>query len=276
MTVTGPERRPIRFGILCNTTTLQAWQAQCVEHLLALDDVRIGLIIFDRGNVQTPPLAERVRAIDFNRHLFQLYRNHVLRPRARRPIDLRATLSGAPTLHCTLTKRGKFSRYFSPEAIWTIRGHDLDFILLFARGIFRGDILNAARYGVWSYHHDDEQKYRGGPPCFWEIYHGDPLTGAMLQRLTERLDGGIVLKKGFIRTVDHSYAGNIDAAYFESASWPAQVCVDIRQGRTDALTASPSTTRAPIFHAPTNRQLARFGLKLLRNRLAWRFRRPEA
>jgi len=44
-------------------------------------------------------------------------------------------------------------------------------------------------FGVWSWHHGDEDKYRGGPPAFWEIVNADPVTGALLQRLTERLDG---------------------------------------------------------------------------------------
>jgi hypothetical protein len=266
----GVARVPIRFGVLCAGTTLQAWQAQCVAQLLKLDDVRLALVIVDHGNAHSPALSERIRSIHVNRLLFQLYRNRFFRPRARRPVDLRATLSKAPVIHCTLAKKGRFSRYFSKEAVQAIRGYDLDFILLFSRGIFRGDILNAARYGVWSYHHDDEEKYRGGPPCFWEIYHGDPVTGAILQRLTDRLDGGIVLRKGFVRTVAHSYAGNVDAAYFKSAPWPAQVCVDIRNGRAGYLSAPPSKTRAPIFYAPTNRQMMVFALKLLRNRLARR------
>ena len=44
----------------------------------------------------------------------------------------------------------------------------------------------------------------------------------VLQRLTDRLDGGIVLAKGWFRTIDHSYVRNRDQAYFGSAGWPAR------------------------------------------------------
>jgi hypothetical protein len=42
---------------------------------------------------------------------------------------------------------------------------------------------------VWSYHHGDNEFYRGGPPHFWELYEKAPLSGVILQVLTEELDG---------------------------------------------------------------------------------------
>ena len=38
------------------------------------------------------------------------------------------------------------------------------------------------------------------PPGFWEIHNGDPVTGVILQRLTETLDGGVVLHAGWFKT----------------------------------------------------------------------------
>jgi methionyl-tRNA formyltransferase len=86
-------------------------------------------------------------------------------------------------------------RIFFARGHRRIRAHQLDFILKFAYGIIRGEVFSAARYGIWSYHHDDEEKYRGGPPWFWEILQGDPVTGAMLQWINTTLDGGVVLEK---------------------------------------------------------------------------------
>ena len=37
------------------------------------------------------------------------------------------------------------------------------FMLRVGFNIIRGEILNVPKYGVWSFHHDDEVKYRGGP-----------------------------------------------------------------------------------------------------------------
>jgi hypothetical protein len=136
-----------------------------------------------------------------------------------------------------------------------------------AFGIVRGEILRAPRHGVWSFHHDDEMRYRGGPPAFWEIYRGDPDTGVVLQRVTERLDGGVVLRKRAFDTVLHSYTRNWDVGLFGCAAWPADVCRDLVAGKDEYLDAAPSASTAPIFPAPSNREMLRFAVTLARNYL---------
>ena len=121
----------------------------------------------------------------------------------------------------------------------------------FGFNIIRGDILDSAKYGVWSYHHDDEQKYRGGPPCFWEIYHQDPVNAAILQKLTNRLDAGVILYKGFFPTFG-SYSENMDRVYFGAADWCRRVCKKIVLGQTETFDQPPVVTKAPIYLQPTN------------------------
>ena len=282
-------QRPMRFGIMCRGTTFAEWQARCLENLLALDGVQVGLLIIEDVHVgpsarlRTGPLTKlnKIKIVLATPHriLFNFYTQFIGKPQAQRRRDLASLFSGVPSLRCKVIKKGKFSQYFSEADIETIRAYDLDFILRFGFGIIRGEILSVPRYGVWSFHHDDEEKYRGGPPCFWEIYNGDDVTGAILQRLTDRLDGGIALKKGFFRTLKDSYARNIDQAYYESAKWPAQVGVDIRNDNADYLNAPPSQTKAPVYHVPNNPQMLSFAIKILRNRLAstWKalFRHPQ-
>ena len=65
-----------------------------------------------------------------------------------------------------------------------------DVLVRFGFGIVKGPMLDLPTHGVWGFHHGDEEKFRGGPPGFWEIMHDDPVTGAVLQRLTEKLDAG--------------------------------------------------------------------------------------
>ena len=144
----------------------------------------------------------------------------------------------------------------------------------FGFNIIRGDILQTARFGVWSFHHDDEQKYRGGPPCFWEIVDGDPVTGVILQRLIDKLDGGIVLKKGYFPTHFGSYSKSFDRALLGSAGWPAAVCRDIFDGSAAYVDGSPSDTTAPIFHDPTNRQMIRFVGKVASSTMSRVWKRP--
>jgi hypothetical protein len=182
-----------------------------------------------------------------------------VRPRlaSLRPVDLSAELAGVEQLDCAVTTRGAYSQHLAPADVGAIRARQLDFMVRFGFNIIRGEILQAARYGVWSYHHDDERRYRGGPPGFWEIANGDLTTGAILQRLTERLDGGVVLHRGVFGTCAGSWTHNIDRAFFGSADWCARVCAELATGRTLRFDREPSATTAPIRRAPTNLEVAR-------------------
>jgi hypothetical protein len=86
-----------------------------------------------------------------------------------------------------------------------------------------------------------------------------------LQRLTDRPDAGIVLRKGFFKTIDWSYLRNRDAVYYESTEWPAQVCIDIQNGNVVHLNSQPSNTSAPIFQVPDDFQMIIFLLTMIRN-----------
>src|SRR2546427_6485060 len=59
-----------------------------------------------------------------------------------------------------------------------------------------------------SYHHGDNRVNRGGPPGYWEVMESSPVTGTMLQVLTEDLDGGRVLYRSYSSTHDMSLADN--------------------------------------------------------------------
>lgn len=250
------EKRKLRFGIMTGREGFTAWEAQCIRHLLASGHAEPQLIIRDLTPYEPQPWKPQTA-------LYRGYDELWVRPRCRslRRERLDAELAGVKTIDCSVTTKGRFSQYFSEQDTEIIRGHDLDFILRFGFGIIRGDILDAARYGVWSYHHGDERRYRGGPPCFWEIFHGDAKTGTILQRLTDRLDGGIVLHRGFFGTCKASWVNNIDRAFFGAADWVARAAAELRAGNTAKFLGAPSKTEAPIYHAPTTAELLRFWLK---------------
>ncbi len=65
--------------------------------------------------------------------------------------------------------RKGFTDRIPEDKLESIRSHNLDVLFRFGFRIIRGGILAAARYVVWSFHHDDNLEYRGGPPLFWEI-----------------------------------------------------------------------------------------------------------
>jgi hypothetical protein len=242
---------------------------------MTVPGVEPALLILDTRGQEHSLRGKLKRVTDVDHFLWRVYgRLSLLGSQALRPVDLSSKLAHVPTLSCTSVRLGQSSEYFRDEDVDAISKYDLDFILRLAFGIIKGRILEVPRYGVWSFHHDDLDEYRGGPPCFWEICHCDPVTGAVLQRLTERLDAGVLLHRGFFRTALESYVANRDAAFFGSADWPARVCRDIIHGNASYIDGVPSQTNAPIFHNPTNLDMIAFGLRSLRNKLtaAWRTR----
>ncbi len=251
---------------MCNGRTLKRWQAQSLQRLLALGRVKLALVI------EQPEARPSVRKVRFSHLLFQLYSNLFAKFPALETVKPNETFLNAPRISCAAVKGGEFSEYFAEEDIEGIRGYDLDFIVKFGCGILRGRILNVPRYGIWSFHHGDGAKYRGRPACFWEIYHGEPVTGAVLQRITERLDAGIVLRKGYFRTQNSSYARTVQLVFSESARWPSQVCIDILNNHAEYLWAGPSGSKARIFTLPHNRETVLFVIRLLGNRLKGLYR----
>ncbi len=260
-----PPRPDIRFGIMCNGTRFPSWQATAIRRLLSIPGVEASLLIVPASPGTAVSVTGRLGRIgsllaDRCHLLWNLFNKGYVerRSRASRSVDLSTDLDGVPTLPCATVPVGRFGEAFSPGDVAAIRAHDLDFVLRFGFGIVKGEVLEAARYGLWSYHHGDEQRYRGRPPGFWELVDGEDVVGAILQRLTERLDGGIVLHRGTFRAVPYSYVRTRDEAFSGSSDWAAVVCRSIMSGDLAQVTAAASATKAPVRHNPGNVAMLRF------------------
>ena len=99
-----------------------------------------------------------------------------------------------------LVSKSGFVHRFSEEDLSKIHTEGFDLLIRGGSGILRGDILRSARLGILSFHHGDNRVNRGGPAGFWEVYRGEAMTGFVVQRLTEELDGGDIVLRGFVPT----------------------------------------------------------------------------
>ncbi|MEI7724228.1 MAG: hypothetical protein WCK09_03940 [Bacteroidota bacterium] len=259
------------FGVMCSGMVFQHWQAEALNELKKHGH-RLVLLIMDERKAPETSRIKRLLRKKWKTFLFSLLDNRIFKPDAKRAVDMKPDLQGIEIRRCSITQKG-YSEYFGDDDVAAIREYKLDFILRFGFNIIRGDILTAARFGVWSFHHDDEMRYRGGPPGFWEIYQGNPVSGAMMQRLTDKLDGGVILKKGYLKTIMHSYKENLNQLLSVSSAWPAHVADELSETIDTAdITADPppgktSNTPAPIYKVPGNGQMIKFLWLLLRNRI---------
>ena len=265
--------RSLRFGVMCSVGGINEFALECIKSVTRDGLAEPCLLILDPERPQSSSLSTKLKkAVRFETTLWyiqsRLFPLNQIPAYQQRPLE--SCLPNVPSIVCVPTRKGKWSQYFSKADVELIESYQLDFIMRFGFGIIRGGVLKAARHGVWSFHHDDEGNYRGGPPAFWEIYKRDPVTGAMLQRLTDTLDGGIVLKKCAVPTNGLSYRKNLQRILEASTSMLRWVCVDVVNEHAEYLNAPPSRTLAPIYHAPNDWQMLRYWAQLGLNWFAYK------
>ena len=276
-----PEKT-IKFAAICDGTVIPEWQARCLQRLIATDGVRLALLITSTDAAPTTTQSVTFTSVLLGRHpLWDWYctRFVTARSAAMKPVDLTHELSDVPRLKYQAARSQEGGNRLATTNIESLYKHDLDFILQFSPEIFDGDVVKAPRYGVWVFCHGDVDKHYGGPPCFWEIYLRDSVTGAALLRLSERADSGTVLYKGFFDTIDDSYVHNQVQAYFGINDWPPRVCRDIQNGVANYVNSAPDQSHALTARRPNNLQMFRFLLTLFwnrcRNAFQWRFLKEQ-
>jgi len=264
------ERKGLKFGILCDTLHLQQWQTLVIEQLI-LEGNALALIILNKED--SPPKSKGIRRLlcyPIKNFIFLFYYRFLLKPKSKRMLSIEPWIKEAILLEEN-AKKVKKSYYFSEKTIEAIKSSEVQFLLRFGFGIIKGDILHAAPYGVWSFHHDDPEVIRGVPSNFWEILEDIPVNGAILQQLDESIDCGKILWQGWFPTINHSWKANLDQAYYGSVEWPAQTCREILFKGADCLKNKPFPKPAPMRFAPINCIMLKFFLKLWANKVKFHF-----
>ncbi len=193
----------MRIGILCtNPDTMGNWELRIMDELLKTPGYTISLIIKDgRNSGGKEKLSRLLRSKNIIGKVLikcQTLFEEKLFPEkiSVNKAEILKQLGNVDTVTLFPERKG-FLDVFSKEDADKVREYDLDVILRHEFNIIRGDILHAAKHGIWSFHHADNSINRGGPVGFWEIALNEPYVGVTLQKLTPELDGGLVIDKGY-------------------------------------------------------------------------------
>ena len=217
------DHRLLRVGLLLDSFVLPAW---AYEMLLAIRQSAYADIQLVVLNDSFAPSKRGVFAKvvhNWNTILYQLYSKLDDRifgrvPDALEPRDATELLRDIPVIR--VTPRGsKHCDWFPDGDVERIEAHHIDVLVRLGFRILKGRILQAAAHGVWSYHHADNFVNRGGPPGLWEVLEGNPVTGSILQILSEDLDNGTVLCRSFSATDQLSVRRSQSNNYWKSASF---------------------------------------------------------
>lgn len=257
------KRKSLRFGLMINSLNVATWQYNTIK-LLMDNGMKLALIIQNADETPSQGLLKIIKNYPYRRVLYRVWSRFLFKPRSKYPADITELTKDIPTIFCKPIIKG-ISTYFEDVDIQEIRNQNLDFILRFGFDIVRGEILNVAKYGIWSFHHDDERVVRGGPPGFWEFMNKIPSNGVILQRLTNSLDKGIVLKRVHFRTILHSYKAHLDQLFFGASILPLQVCKELINSGN--LQGEQSNSDAPLLYPPRNIKMIMYFFKSVWRRL---------
>lgn len=296
--ISSADRPPLRIGLLLDSRDkISAFSARIIEDIKVSNFAGIDLLVLRKPTskklVSDQPSRSRARRLLRNisnpkvrKHLlYDLYLGlDAKMKRADDPlaqVDCKDLLSGIEAIEVEPEGK-KFVHRFPVDALEKIRAKDLDVLIRFGFNILHGDILKAARYGVWSYHHGDNEFYRGGPAHFWELHEGSPLSGVILQVLTEDLDGGLVLCKSLFATEPTiSVSRNRYTPYWGSADLIIRKLNELHRFGWDHLleTAPPSVPykgKRSLYKKPANRDmLGWLGPILLKKAITYPFRKEK-
>ena len=261
--------------------TVPRWIDLVLRQIAARDFLELSLVVLNGEGEDRRPLPVRLWH-GRKRLLYRLYERadeavYAEPGDAFQPVHA-GVLDGVPAIETKPLSPRPFEHRFDERTLEQIKDADLDVMIRFGFRIIRGAILDCARYGVWSFHHGDSRRYRGGPSFFWEMYDGEPVTGTTLQILTEELDAGRVIYRSHSATDPVSLRRGRSAVFLKSANFVVRRLTDLHTHGFERLESLPTYTEppprhVPIYTTPTNRQTARFLVKtaagIARRRL-WR------
>lgn len=291
-----PSKPPLRIGLLLDGYKMSRAFTQVVDDILGCDFARIELVILHRVDVEQP--ARRLLKRPLPLRLLQAFRDEKSRKRlmyslyqtveqrvAPKPDPLEAVdclerLQTVESIWVAPIVKG-FVHRFDEASIQAIKSKELDVLFRFGFNIIRGDILRAARYGIWSFHHGDNEFYRGGPSHFWELVEGNPLSGVILQVLNEELDNGVVLCKSLFATHEGPWVSqNRYGPYWGATHFAIRKLHELQtQGwesvKSRQVPAAPYQGKEKIYRAPTNGQvICWMGPVLIRKAIQRLFDKP--
>lgn len=280
--------KPLRVGVLVDGFDLSKAFRQVLEDIQASDFARLELVVVNRDPQLISPerpknLSKYLRLLS-NPHrqrlLFKMYqkfdKRHAGHPDPLETVDC-SDLLGSCARMDVIPETKRFVHRFPEEATAKLRSYDLDVVLRFGFNILRGGVLRSARYGVWSFHHGDNDFYRGGPALFWEVVENNPCSGVVLQVLTEKLDDGYVLCKSLFSTARGFWRNpNCFFPYWGSTHFVIRKLHELHEGgweavKRRAVPPAPYQGKYEIYRAPTNLQMVKWLAPKIGN---WLINRP--
>ncbi len=209
----------LRVGVMLDSYRIEAWEYRMLEAVIRSDYASLELVVLNQGGDEKKSSAyPMLSAPDtFFYRAYTKLEDRVSGPKpAFLPMDARDLLRNIPVLEIK-PEMDKHSDRFGEQDSEKIKKFRLDVMVKRGFRMLTGDILKAAKYGVWAYHHDDITSLRGGPPGFRETFERTGERGVVLQILTDNPDNGIVLYRSFLSCYSFLVSRNNNDCFLKSS-----------------------------------------------------------
>ncbi len=218
--------RKLRIGLLVDTRELLAWECVMLEKIMNSYYAEIVLAVRNNTAPEKPIIKRRpgIQSI-----LLDVVRGMTCALRVKLenkvggcvPYASAAVADVTPLRHIPRLDVTPVQKQFGAEIgavdMERIREFGVDVFIRLGFGALRGDILNVAKYGVWSLLHADSRINRGGPAGYWEVFYNLPVTGATLQILNEDPDSEKIVGRTFMATCPVSVRRNRNNLYWKAS-----------------------------------------------------------
>ena len=198
----------MRIGFLLDDFEVQAWAYEAIKKAIEIKSVVPCVLILKNKESTKAATKTRLRRLldgdvtfkTLTRFLYYRYaiwdKKRYVKPErdAHALKDVREFLHLTPVVEVN-PRETRYCDWIEGNDLEVIKNYKPDILLRFGFRILKGPILELPTYGIWSYHHGDPEKYRGGPSGFWETYNNEGVVGAVLQRLSDKLDAGQMLAR---------------------------------------------------------------------------------
>lgn len=245
-------RPKLRTCLIVDSETISAWQARALQ--LNSDTIDIVEVLYCTN------LRSRKKSSRY--FLYYILNLFAIRNVWTKGTSWEPYLGHKSKIHHFEARIKGVWEYIPQENLDQIKNANIDLVIKFGMGLLRDPQNLSSRYGVLSFHHGDPRSYRGRPSGFYELLEDAQHVGAVVQELSNVLDGGKVRAFGSYQITRHSYRKSLEYLYQQSAHL---LRIAIENCLSESYVDIPSTGKN--YSLPSNLTVIRFVVSILRYRV---------
>lgn len=206
-------KKKLKLGLLLDSLNIPAWKYAVLERLQQEGYSEFRLVVLNEAFGMEKNTGNWLykKFLTFEKKQFKV------QPDAFENVDANLLLVNIPVLKVR-PNSSKSAHRLMEEDVTNIRENNLDILIQLGFKNLQGEILSAARFGVWSIHHGDIQMYGSFPEGIWEVLERQPVTGSILHILGNNLNGRKIISKSYSHTDQNSVWRNRNCNHWKSVA----------------------------------------------------------